>query len=167
MAPPKTCEHEQKPPRARAVELAERVPMGSSLVFRAEAVIAAPAERVWDMLVDLPRYAEWNPWNVHVEGDLSPGGLVWCEVVLGKRRMRVKHTVLTVRPNERLCWRDASWYAAVVYGQRCRTLLPKPEGTVLFTQELLLDEPLRALAAATFGAAMRAGLATETAAFKA
>src|SRR5262245_32631518 len=66
-------------------ELAERPSTGSSLVYREEAVIAAPAERVWDTLVDLPRYAEWNPWLLHAEGDLSPGGVVRAEVLLGKR----------------------------------------------------------------------------------
>ncbi len=152
---------------AGTVELAERAPSASSTVFREEAVIAAPAERVWDTLVDLPRYAEWNPWLVHAEGDLSPGGVVWAEVILGKRRMRAEHLVLTVRRGERLCWRDAGWNAAFVYGQRCRTLVPKPDGTVLFRQELLLDGPLRGLAAAATGSALRAGLAAETAALKA
>lgn len=154
-----------RPPNA--ADVAERVPSGSSLIFREEAVIAAPADLIWDTLVDLPRYAEWNPWLLHAEGDLSPGGAVWANVVLGKRRMRAKHLVLTVQRGERLCWRDAGWNAAFVYGQRCRTLHPRPDGTVLFRQELLLDGLLRGVAARATGPALRAGLAAETAALKA
>ena len=35
--------------------------------------IAAPAELVWSMLVDLRRYPEWNPFTVKVESSLRLG----------------------------------------------------------------------------------------------
>ncbi|HEY1970129.1 MAG TPA: SRPBCC domain-containing protein [Pseudonocardia sp.] len=33
--------------------------------------IAAPAEFVWDVLVDYPRYPEWNPYTVAVQTTLA------------------------------------------------------------------------------------------------
>ncbi|GBL58442.1 polyketide cyclase [Pseudomonas citronellolis] len=35
--------------------------------------IAAPAELVWSVLVDLPRYPQWNPYTVKVESSLRLG----------------------------------------------------------------------------------------------
>lgn len=35
--------------------------------------IAAPAELVWSILVDLPRYPQWNPYTVKVESSLRLG----------------------------------------------------------------------------------------------
>lgn len=35
--------------------------------------IAAPAELVWSVLLDLPRYPQWNPYTVKVESSLRLG----------------------------------------------------------------------------------------------
>ncbi|MFE0026718.1 SRPBCC family protein [Amycolatopsis sp. NPDC059021] len=35
--------------------------------------IGAPAEFVWDVLIDYPRYPEWNPYTVKVETTLRLG----------------------------------------------------------------------------------------------
>ncbi|PRX27329.1 polyketide cyclase/dehydrase/lipid transport protein [Paraburkholderia sp. BL18I3N2] len=35
--------------------------------------INAPASFVWEVLVDLPRYSEWNPFTVRVESTLKVG----------------------------------------------------------------------------------------------
>jgi hypothetical protein len=37
----------------------------------AEAIIAAPIDQVWAVMMDLERYPEWNPFTVRVE---CPGG---------------------------------------------------------------------------------------------
>jgi uncharacterized protein YndB with AHSA1/START domain len=137
-----------------------------SVVFEEQAVIAAPVDRIWDILTDLPKYAEWNPWIPSAEGDLEPGGIVWCDVMLGQKKQRAKHVVLVVEPKTHLCWRDAGWNSAFVYGQRCRTLTPRSDGTVLFQQELLIDGLLSKVASLTYGASLRDGLRTETAALK-
>ncbi len=38
--------------------------------------IAAPRALVWQHLTDFSRYAEWNPFITHAEGDLKEGSLV-------------------------------------------------------------------------------------------
>jgi hypothetical protein len=143
-----------------------RVRTSRSLVFEEEAVIAGGLADVWRTLADLPGYAAWNPWLVKAEGDLEAGGVVWADVMLGKKKMRAKHVVLAVEPERRLCWRDAGWNALFVYAQRSRTLEALPDGKVRLRQELLVDGPLRGVVGMAYGDALRAGLAAETAALK-
>ena len=78
----------------------------------------------------------------------------------------VQHVVLTVQPQREFCWKDAGWNSWFVYGQRCRWLEPQGDGTVLFTQELLLDGPFAGAASHMMGEALRDGMAAETAALK-
>jgi uncharacterized protein YndB with AHSA1/START domain len=147
-------------------DLTPREPGAHSVVFREEAVIAAHPARIWRLLVDLPGYSNWNPWVIRAEGDAAPGGAVEVDVVLGKHTMRAQHVVLVVEPEARFCWRDAGWNSWFVYGQRCRTLRPQADGTVLFQQELLLDGPLSSIAKLVNGRDLRHGMAAETAALK-
>ena len=48
---------------------------------RAEIEIDAPAERIFDILTDLPAYAEWNPFTPRVESTLrlASDTLIWEE----------------------------------------------------------------------------------------
>jgi uncharacterized protein YndB with AHSA1/START domain len=143
-----------------------REPSERSVVFREEAVIAADPATVWRLLVDLPGYRSWNPWVVEADGEAVPGADVRVDVMLGGHRMQARHTVLTVRPEAEFCWKDAGWNSWFVYGQRCRRLTQRPDGTVLFRQDLLLDGPLSGAASRTTGRALRDGMAAETAALK-
>ena len=48
---------------------------------RTEIEIEAPPGRVWDILTDFERYAEWNPFVREIQGDLRKGAKL--EVRLG------------------------------------------------------------------------------------
>jgi len=47
---------------------------------RADTVIEAPSERVWELLSDLASYSSWNRFMPKVSGDLRPGGILRAEV---------------------------------------------------------------------------------------
>jgi uncharacterized protein YndB with AHSA1/START domain len=135
-------------------------------VFREETVIAAEPRRIWELLVDLDGYAGWNPWITRAAGEVAPGGKVSVHVVMGKKTMRVAHEVLVVEPEQRFCWRDSGWSALFVYGQRCRTLTPLGDGTVRFTNELMIEGVLASVAKRIYGADLTSGIAAETAALR-
>ncbi|NLP64840.1 SRPBCC domain-containing protein [Paraburkholderia sacchari] len=44
-----------------------------NIVTSVRVEIDAPASVVWDVLVDLPRYKEWNPYTVRIESTLKLG----------------------------------------------------------------------------------------------
>ena len=145
---------------------APRTPSSCAEFFRDEVEIAASAERVFDILADLPSYPEWNPWVVRAEGDLTPGGAVNVDVVLNGRVQKADHYVLTVEPYREICWRDAGWNSYLVYAQRCRTTEPLANGHVKLKNELFLDGPLAWLGKLTNGTALQSGIQAEDAAVK-
>lgn len=143
-----------------------REPGEHSVVYRVDTVVSASQERIYGLLTDFPGYASWNPWVTKAAGGTSPGDEVKVDVVLGSVTMAAKHTVLNGVPGKRFCWKDAGWNAWFVYGQRCRTLTTQPDGTVLVSNELLLDGILSGGADHFMGKAMRDGMRAENAALK-
>lgn len=53
----------------------------TSKEFRAETVIPAPADRVWEVLIDTEAYPEWNPVFVNVDGTYAEGATVMNSVM--------------------------------------------------------------------------------------
>lgn len=143
-----------------------REPGAHSVVYTTETVIAADSADVWRLLVDLPGYQRWNPWVIQASGGAEPGADVRVKVILGAHTMDAQHTVLNGVPGRKFCWRDAGWNSWFVYGQRCRTITPHPDGTVVLKNELLLDGVLSGGADHVMGRAMKAGMEAENAALK-
>lgn len=72
---------------------------------RTEIEINATAERVWAVLTDFRRHAEWNPFVRRIEGELREGGrLVVSVQPQGGRGMTFRPTVLKAAPNRELRW---------------------------------------------------------------
>lgn len=69
--------------------------------------IAAPVERVWEVLVDMPRYGEWNPFCVRAESTLELGAPVHMSLVDytgGGALFPGVEFVCAVEPNHLLSW---------------------------------------------------------------
>ena len=62
--------------------------------------IDATPERVWQVLIDLPAYAEWNPFITSAEGEFVEGGRVSVSVppVNAFVQSRLRPTVGRLRP---------------------------------------------------------------------
>lgn len=67
--------------------------------------IAAPAERVWSVLLDFARHREWNPFVRSIEGRAEVGQKLTVSIQPpGGRGMTFRPTLLEVQPNRRLRW---------------------------------------------------------------
>ena len=66
--------------------------------------IDASPERLWQVLIDLPAYADWNPFITRAEGTFVEGGRLVVSVppVNAFLQPRLRPTVLEVAPFRRL-----------------------------------------------------------------
>ena len=74
-------------------------------LIRSDAVeIDAPVERVWDILVDVDRYGEWNPFTTRVDTDLRVGSPVDLHVTLGPLKVVQPERMEAVERPHLLAW---------------------------------------------------------------
>ena len=103
--------------------------------LRAEAVVEAPAERVWATLTDFSRMPEWSPELVRMV-PLKPGGLRVGQWYLGINRRKAvvwptRSVVATVEPGRSLAWDTRSSGARWIWeltaeGDRTRVVHRRP-----------------------------------------
>ncbi|MFV8754871.1 SRPBCC family protein [Nannocystaceae bacterium ST9] len=108
------------------------------LPIRAEIEIAAPAERVWPILCDLERYAEWNPFTRKVESDRVVGHPIVLHVDFGTGKLlRQVEIIRRFEPGVELRWGTtmgpAWWFRAErwqrvepIDDRRCRYVTEDP-----------------------------------------
>lgn len=69
--------------------------------------IEAPASVVWEVLTDLPRYREWNPFTVQVDTTLQVGDPVDLHIPIpgqDGQEMVVREYIVAVEPERLLSW---------------------------------------------------------------
>jgi hypothetical protein len=65
--------------------------------------IQAPAQTIWEIVVDLDRWGEWNPLYTHASGEIRIGAPLDMTVQLeGMKPQPMKATLLEWVPNEQL-----------------------------------------------------------------
>lgn len=97
--------------------------------LRTEVEIDAAPEAVWRVLVDLPRYPEWNPFITSIKGELSKGKRL--DVTLspadGSERTS-KATITRFEEGREIGWRDKLWFAGLFDGEHFVQVLPADGG---------------------------------------
>ena len=73
--------------------------------IRTEAVVAAPAERLFDILVDAPRWSEWNRLLRVVRGELAADGSFVGRIALGPLPLFFDATVTRFERGRALAWK--------------------------------------------------------------
>lgn len=104
--------------------------------------IAADTSTVWSLLTDVERYPEWNRYSPNVTGRIAVGEVVWVEAHLDGEVQRVKNIVLSVKPEQELCWQSAGWYGFLARGTRCRLLSKTTNGGTLLVHHEIMSGPL-------------------------
>lgn len=100
----------------------------SARELRAEALVAAPVDRVWDLLTDLGRMPEWSPELLRMV-PLKPGGLRLGQWYLGLNRRKAviwptRSVVAVLEPGRVLAWDTKSSGARWIW-----ELAPEGNGT--------------------------------------
>ncbi len=111
-----------------------------------EALIPAAPDRVWAVLADFDRYAEWNPLNIRAAGEARPGARIRMTFLnLARPGRTLDQTVIltTCEPGRALAW--SGNIPLLFNGRHHFTLTPEGRGT-----RLRHGEDLGGLIAATF-----------------
>src|SRR5690349_25146391 len=96
--------------------------------FKTTTHIAAPPEKVWALLTDLPAWPAWNPTVDRVTGRAALGDkvTVFAKVANGKG-FPVK--VAALEPPRKMLWRGGAPLKLMFKGERNFTLEPEAGGT--------------------------------------
>ncbi|GAA4631502.1 hypothetical protein GCM10023196_061160 [Actinoallomurus vinaceus] len=110
----------------------------STVAVHASADVAAPAERVWEVLVDWPRHSEWVPFT-HAEGGAGDGASLEAWTGVGPIGFLDTMVISEWRPPHRVRVRHTG---ALVHGEGRFDLLDLPEGRCRVTWAELIHLPL-------------------------
>ncbi|MFN3625057.1 MAG: SRPBCC family protein [Hyphomicrobium sp.] len=98
--------------------------------------IAAPAARVWDVLMDFARYPEWNPFVRSIKGTARVGETL--EVVIqppGRKPGTFRPVVIEVQPERSFVWRGSLPIPGLFAGEHRFTLEYAAGGTLFHQSE--------------------------------
>jgi len=100
-----------------------------------EIEIDAAPERVWSILTDFPRYPEWNPFVVKVDGDLRPDGDLAVEIKASKSRsMKIKPRIVQLEPGRTFAWFGKLLVPGLFDGEHRFEVVPVAPGKVRLVQ---------------------------------
>ena len=92
-----------------------------------EIVIHAPAELVWDILMDFSNYGEWNAFCPSVKGTPVIGAALEMQVDLGNGLQRQVEYVTKVEPCHTIVWSMENKAGDPVHADRTQRIIPIDE----------------------------------------
>lgn len=101
--------------------------------LRTEIVINASPEKVWQVLTDLDRYPEWNPFICHAIGKVKVGEPVDIDFQPDSQGLKLHCTVDRNQPNRELSWKYHVTHPLLFRGEHIFTIEPLGENSVRFT----------------------------------
>ena len=123
--------------------------------IRTEIEINAPAEHVWQILMEFPSFPEWNPFIQRIEGEAKQETRLDVFLKLpGKKGMKFRPRILTVEPGKELRWIGRLGIPGIFDGEHIFSIEPLGEDKIRFVQKekftgLLSSLLLRSIASST------------------
>jgi len=95
-----------------------------------EITIAAPPEKVWEILLDFPSYGDWNPFVTAIDGESKVGEQLAASLRLpGGKTRGFKPKVTAVEPERLFQWFGKVGFDALFGGRHSFRLSPTEHGT--------------------------------------
>jgi hypothetical protein len=96
--------------------------------------IGAPAARAWDILADIDKWPDWNPF-ARVRGRLQVGEQLEVEIrPPGKSPMTFRPTVVKLEPGRELRWLGHLGVRGIFDGEHGFRVVPEDAGRCRFEQ---------------------------------
>lgn len=119
--------------------------------------INAPAEVVWQVITDLPRYGEWNPFVRECRSTLKPGDVIEMTVQLTAKPQKVVEVMNEFVPGRRFAYHMKPAPLGALHSLRAHNVEPAGPGTSRYRSEFMLDGWLMPLVRGLLGGAMARG----------
>lgn len=122
------------------------------VVHASEARIAASSEKVWQIIMDLESYPEWNPYTIHMESTLKVGDAMNMKVKMSELlTLDQTEYIRVLEAGHKVCWGINSDTPAFNSGERCQWLEPLAGGATLWRNEDLIEGTANELVTGLFG----------------
>ena len=136
--------------------------------LRSEIEIDAPAERVWQVLMDFDRFPEWNPFIRNISGEARAGARLTARLEPpGGLGMTFRPTVLRATPGREFRWLGHLGVGGLFDGEHIFTIEPLGPDRVRFVQREQFTGVLVPLLMASLNGPTARGFAAMNAALKA
>lgn len=135
--------------------------------IRTETEINATPQAVWEMLFDLKRYPEWNPFTYEASGELKMGAEIRLKVRFPDgSEMRTRHYVCALETNRELSWNHTN-IPLLLWSERRQIIEPINETRVRLVNREFIWGPLAPFAIWLYGKRIEGGLRMAAEAVKA
>ena len=102
--------------------------------LRTEIIINASPEKVWQVLTDLDKYPEWNPFICHAIGKVETGKTVDINFQPDGNGLILHCTVTKFQPNRELSWEYHVTHSLLFRGEHIFAIEPLGENRVHFIE---------------------------------
>lgn len=85
--------------------------------IKTEIIIKASKERIWNILTDLEKYKNWNPFIFDSEGEIKEGSRITNTMKNGKDIMKFKPVIIKVEENNYFEWLGSLWFKGLFDGR--------------------------------------------------
>ena len=92
--------------------------------------IAARKETIWEILMDVDSYPEWNPFISSITGGLKEGNKIQVKL----QGMTFQPKILTLKENLEFKWLGHFWFKGLFDGMHQFKLIDNGDGTTRFEQ---------------------------------
>ena len=131
-----------------------------------ETIINAPIENVWNILIDVEKYNQWNPLLYRANGKIKEGEIVIVSAKTATKDMRLKCKVTKVEPLRELTWTFSIIHTFLFQGVHTFRLEPGEGGVKFIDREkftgLLLPTQAKDLKTNGLAAMIEMGIALKT-----
>ncbi|MEU7138172.1 SRPBCC domain-containing protein [Nocardia sp. NPDC046473] len=137
-----------------------------AFVIDATVDIDAPADLVWQVITDFPRYGEWNSFVSECSSSLVPGEPIDMLVRLGPRPRRQREFIRSHTPGRELSYSMKPVPLGTLHSLRSHTLTPLDGDRTRYESHFELAGWLHPVVVALLGKHLQRGFAGMTAGIK-